>query len=453
MKFKEALHYLYSFISYERESHWTYSNKTLNLDRFREFLQVLGNPQFGFKSIHTAGSDGKGSVCAMIASVLRGMGYRVGVFSSPHLHNIRERIAIDGDWISENDFVRWTQYLQSAAERHSPLPQGYVTFFELITAMAFLHFLQEKVDFAVIETGLGGRLDTTNVMRPEVTVITHISLEHTEQLGDTLEAIADEKLGITRPDIPAVIGHQDQKLLPHFYHSLKNQRIPPIFTDNQYRVLSHSCGRKYRMVEIEQIGVDRRVRSIRIPLFGHYQMDNAVTALAAIDSLSGSGAIALPSQRQLDRGFKNVTWPGRFEIIRRDNKAVVILDVAHTVKGAISLRLTLDEQFPRLKRLFVMGFLQDKKIREMIQPLARPGDRFIFTLAPTPRGASLETIREAMAGLDTSTIVTDFIESPHSALAKAERISSANHLICITGSLYLVGILRSLLLPSPTEME
>lgn len=447
MKFKEALRYLYSFVSYEQKTHWTYSDKTLNLDQFREFLEQLNNPQLGFKAIHVAGSDGKGSVCAMVASVLRSLGFRVGVFSSPHLHNIRERITINNDWISETDFSRWTEFLQDAAEKRSAIPQGYVTFFELITAMAFLHFRQEKVDFAVVETGLGGRLDTTNVMQPQISVITHISLEHTEQLGDTLEAIADEKLGITRPEIPAVIGHQDRKILPHFHCRLKNQQAPTLFTDSQYRVLSHSCGVKYRTLEIERISPDHLVRSIRIPLFGHYQMDNAVTALATIDMLSEQRVISPPSHKQLDEGFKNVSWPGRFEIIRRDNQPLTILDVAHTTKGAASLRTSLDEQFPRFKRTYVIGFLQDKKIREIVQTLIRPGDRFIITQAPTPRGASVEMIREAIQGLDLSGVEIVYLQSPSDALRQAQSDVSPNHLICVTGSLYLVGNLRESLLP------
>ncbi len=448
MTYSEAIRYLYSFISYERKAHWTYSDKTLNLDRFRQFLSLLGNPQDGFRSIHVAGSDGKGSVCAMLASVLRTMGYRVGVFSSPHLHNIRERIAIDGEWISKAVFTRWTDFLRRAAEKDRPLPSGYVTFFEMITAMAFLHFQKERVDFAVIETGLGGRLDTTNVMHPCASVITHISLEHTEQLGDTLEAIADEKLGIIRPDVPVIVGHQIHSLLPHFRLRLKNHPAPVIETDRSYRIRSHSCGRHYRTIELERLGKEGNVRSIRIPLFGHYQMDNTVTAVATLDTLTQSGVLPPLSIRCLDRGLRYTQWPGRFEIVRRDKKSLAILDVAHTARGAESLRLSLDEQFPKHPRIFVAGFLQDKKIRDMVQVLIRPSDTFIVTEAPTPRAASVETIREKIEGIPELGPQCLYIQNPKQAWKKAEQLATRKHLICVTGSLYLVGSIRQTILSS-----
>ncbi|MBN2327396.1 MAG: bifunctional folylpolyglutamate synthase/dihydrofolate synthase [Candidatus Omnitrophica bacterium] len=449
MTYKQALRYLYSFVSYERKTNWTYSNKTLNLDRFRLFLEKLGNPQFGFPSIHAAGSDGKGSVCAMTASVLRSMGFKVGVFSSPHLHDIRERIIINGEWISKQAFSRLTRRLQEIGEQEAPLPQGYVTFFELLTAMAFLYFQEEQVDFAVVETGMGGRLDSTNVMRPKLSVITHISLEHTEQLGNTLEAIADEKLGITQPDIPVIIGRQEKNLTAHFHRRLKNHRAPVVFVDEQYRISASRCGRKYRQLDIERTSEPLRQRRIHIPLFGHYQMENAATVLAAIDALHENGVIPPPSPTALDRGFRRVIWPGRFEVFRRKDRSILVLDAAHTAKGAASLRLSLDEQFPRKKRVFLLGFLQGKKISDMIRSLARSGDAMIFTQAPTPRGSSLDMIRECLSGIDTTNMETYFIQTPARALAQAEKIAAPKDVLCATGSLYLVGEIRRRILDAP----
>ena len=446
MTYQEAIRYLYSFVSYEKKTNWTYSDKTLNLQRFKDFLHLLGNPQDGFRSIHVAGSDGKGSVCAMTASALRAMGYRVGIFSSPHLHDVRERIAIDGEWISKRTFARWTNHLKQQAERHSPLPQGYVTFFELITAMAFLHFQEEKVDFGVIETGMGGRLDTTNVMHPCVTTITHISMEHTEQLGNTLEAIANEKLGITRPDVPIVIGRQDKELLPHFHIQLSNVQAPVTLTDENYRIASNRCGQRYREIEIESLAGEPTARRVRIPLFGRYQMENAVTALATLDALVQNQVIERPSQQVIDKGFRNTTWPGRFEIVRGSNRPTIILDVAHTAKGAASLRLSLDEQFPKKPRVFLVGFLQGKKIEEMLKTLIRPCDALIVTKAPTPRGASLETIKEALSQSSSNESKAIYIANPKRALAKAMELTPHNQLLCVCGSLYLVGAIRDTIL-------
>lgn len=441
LTYSEALTYLYSFVSYERKASWHYSHKTLNLERFRGFLARLGDPQYAVPAIHVAGSDGKGSVCAMLASVLRAMGCKVGLYTSPHLHNIRERIQINGEWISESDFARWTAFLQETTRRYSPPPEGYSTFFELMTARAFLHFQHERADYAVIETGLGGRLDATNVMHPLVTVITHISLEHTALLGDTLEAIADEKLGITRPDVPVIIGPQDDCLYDHFQNRLRNQAAPVIFTGRQYQLRSVKRGARYRALQVES--PSGRIRKIQIPLFGHYQIENTLTTLAALDILAHCQAIPSLPLPLLQKGLREVVWPGRFEIIRRPGKPRLVLDVAHTANGAASLRRSLDEFFPTRKRIFVLGFLQDKRIGEMLRLLVRPQDRLILTQAPTPRGASLDQILQELKPLPEIAANSLLTADPRDALDQAERIASPRDLICVAGSLYLVGEIRT----------
>jgi len=439
--FQNALKYLYSFISYERETEWRYSDKTLNLERFRALLHRLEEPQDSLQAVHVAGSDGKGSVCAMTASVLREMGYKVGLYVSPHLENIRERISINGQWISEEDFTAWTAILEETMKGLPPAPGGYATFFELLTAMAFLHFRREKVDYAVIETGLGGRLDATNVMNPLLTAITHISLEHTDKLGNTLEAIADEKLGITRPPAPVVVGHQDDHLLEHFHDRLRRHPVPVIFTDEKYRVESHIQGRRLRTLTIRGgiKGDERRI--VHIPLLGHYQLQNTLTTMAILDVLKQRQAIRAFTRRELDRGLRNLKWAGRFEIFRRPAKAPVILDVAHTAKGAASLRLSLDEMFPHPKRIFVLGFLKGKDIRGMVRYLLRPGDQVIITHAPSPRGESVENILREIEGLN-ETMRIQAVENPAAAFLQAESGATRKEIIVVCGSLYLVGEIR-----------
>ncbi|RJP27850.1 MAG: bifunctional folylpolyglutamate synthase/dihydrofolate synthase [Candidatus Omnitrophota bacterium] len=456
--FHDAVHYLYSFISYERDSNWKYSDKTFNLRRFHELLDQLGNPQLQLKTIHVAGSDGKGSVCAMTASVLRAMGYRVGLYVSPHLENIRERISIDGEWISEEAFTHWAGKLETLRKPTLNETVGYATFFELMTAMAFLHFLHRQVDYAVIETGLGGRLDATNVMHPLVSVITHISLEHTDKLGNTLEAIADEKLGITRPDVPVVVGHQDEQLLPHFHRRLDNHSATVIFTDERYRVASVKRGKRYRTIDVQTImpsTIGKR-RTVHIPLFGHYQLQNTVTALAALDGMEKAKSIRKIRKSDLDGGLRNLVWPGRFEICKKrfshgeksgkSSHPVTVLDVAHTAKGAGSLRLSLDEVFPDKQRIFVMGFLKGKDIRGMMQSLIRPEDVVIITQAPSPRGESLENILLAMKELIHLPQPIHCIPDPEIAYERAEEWATKTSLIVICGSLYLVGKLRQMIL-------
>ncbi len=461
--YKDAIHYLYSFISYERDPNWKYSDKTFNLQRFRDFLATLGNPQYQCNTIHVAGSDGKGSVCAMISSVLQTMGYKVGLYVSPHLENIRERISIGGEWISEQDFTFWAGELQKLRPPETIEPAGYATFFELMTAMAFLYFAQNKVDFAVIETGLGGRLDATNVLQPLITVITHISMEHTDKLGNTLEAIADEKLGITKTDVPAVIGHQDSSLYRHFRKRFSSHQASVIIADETYQISdwkpengTRALGIFLERGKFKNKNTHSEIRLIHLPLFGHYQIENAVTAIAALDILADSGTISSFSEENLDRGMRNLVWPGRFEIRKvqlaaiQDTEISVVMDVAHTEKGASSLRLSLDEVFPHLKRIFIMGFLKGKNISSMVSNLVRPQDQIFITQAPSPRGESIEMIRQTIAKILSVPQPLEAISDPLNAYKKALEKADANSIIVITGSLYLVGQIRRMVFSSQT---
>lgn len=444
--YQDALHYLYSFVSYERKTNWTYSNNTFNLARFHQLLDRLGNPQDAVMAIHVAGSDGKGSVCQMVATVLQSLGHTTGQYSSPHLQNVRERICINNEWISEQDFTKWTDHLRQTVQDMPPLPEGYATFFELLTAMAFLHFQRERVDFAIVETGLGGRLDATNVIKkPLVTAITRISLEHTDTLGDTLEAIADEKLGITRLDVPSVIGYQDEELIDHFKKRLNKQQAPVVLTDETYRVLSQKTRKRYRTLEIQRLIDNPIQRTLRIPLLGHYQVQNTVTALAVLDMLVRENAIPPISAIQLNRGFRRVKWPGRFEIIRRPGEPLMVLDVAHTAKGAAALRLSLDENFPERNRVFLLGFLKGKKAREMVRHLIRPTDKVMLTQAPTPRGMSIEMIQEQTGDLLNAIQHVESVPDPAQAFRQAERMTAKQSILIVAGSLYLVGEIRTFL--------
>ncbi|MDP8245433.1 MAG: folylpolyglutamate synthase/dihydrofolate synthase family protein [Candidatus Hinthialibacter antarcticus] len=439
----DALNYLYSFVSYERKANWNYSDKTLNLDRFRKLLKDIGNPQDGLRIIHVAGSDGKGSTCAFLSALLQAKGCQVGLYTSPHLHHIRERIQINGKCISAPAFVRWTQSLKETVERRRHPSRGYATFFELLTAMAFLYFRERGVDYAVIETGLGGRLDATNVADPLVSVITHISMEHAHLLGDTLEEIADEKLGIIRPNAPVVVGSQDPALLPHFKQRLREHKAQTVFTDQDYAIGPQQVGPRGRKVVVNNTRSHQQW-TLRIPLVGRYQGRNALTALAALQALEQSGAVPAFTQRELRRGFASVQWPGRFEVIRRARQAPIVLDVAHTVKGAAALRESLDESFPKQRRVFVCGFLQDKNAAGMVKELCRPDDVLVLTQAPTPRGMSIEQIETLLQqnGVQPPRQI-ERRTSPRSALRRAVELARPRDVIVIAGSLYLIGALRN----------
>ncbi|MBD3267352.1 hypothetical protein GF373_11850 [bacterium] len=442
--FQDALDYLYSFVSFERQAKWNYNNKSFNLQRYTQFLHHLGQPQNPLQPIHVAGSDGKGSVCTILSHVLHRMGYRVGTYLSPHLEDIRERIRINGEWIPQADFIFWTNFLKEKANELPPLPDGYATFFELMTAMAFLHLRQQNVDFAVIETGLGGRLDATNVMQPLITVITHISMEHTMQLGNTLQQIADEKLGISRPGVPVVIGNQEPELLPHFQSRLENHTAPVIFTDRDYTITHHTAQNFSRTLQVQR-KQDKQLRNIQLPLLGQYQIQNALTALAVLDHLQQTNHIPPIPGKELNQHFHQLKWDGRFEIRFRHNHPWLLLDVAHTLKGAQALRASLDELFTDQQRVFVLGCLHGKNIRAIVRALVRPADKIILTQAPTPRGLSIPEMTQHLDDLLAPNQLTAKIASPKAAFDYAKSLLQTNHLLIVTGSIYLVGEIRKTL--------
>ncbi|MGI6458213.1 MAG: bifunctional folylpolyglutamate synthase/dihydrofolate synthase [bacterium] len=440
--FHQALDYLYSFISFEHKTSWQYNARTLNLESFRGLLKELGSPQFSFKSIHVAGSDGKGSVCAMIESVLQVMGYQVGMYISPHLEDIRERITINQQWIPEADFIRLAEHLRQVHEKFPLNSFGYATFFELITAMGFLHFQQRGVDFAVIETGLGGRLDATNVMDPVVTVITHISLEHTERLGNTLEQIADEKLGIIRPGTPVIIAPQEPDARRHIKLRLQKHPAKVVFVDEEYFLKSASQKDNFQTLTYLRNSVPNQPHTVNLSLLGSYQHQNALTAIAALDTLHEAGYLENYGMAQLCRGLQQTSWAGRFEFIQKRDGRKIILDVTHTAQGAIALRKALDETFPDLNRIFITGFLKEKKIKDILLALIRSEDKLILTQAPSPRGCSIEDILFEIHDTPLRSRIIDQFVNPHQAFKAALSHAQPEDLIIITGSLYLAGELR-----------
>lgn len=413
----------------------------MNLVRFKDFLSQLGNPQQGLQIIHVAGSDGKGSTCAMLTAVLQQLGYKVGLYTSPHLHSVRERIQINREWINKDAFVHWTNHLRNTMDEFSPGQSGFTTFFELITAMGFLYFQQEKVDFAVIETGLGGRLDATNVAEPKLCVITHISMEHADKLGETIEKIADEKLGILRKQSPVVIGHQDSSLLPHFHARLTDHPSKTVFVDEQYEVLSNWIENNKRYIQCQY---DKEKVKLISPLLGHYQTQNVITAHAAMCVLADQNQIQHYSDDAFNQGLQHTKWDGRFEVIPYGNTKVV-LDIAHTVKGVASLKRSLEEVFPHAKRHYVMGFLRDKNVSGMIDALCDENDRFIFTAPPTPRALPLGELQKRISGMNLLSPV-QFEEDALTAFDLALQHSNKDDVVIVAGSLYLVSAVREKLI-------
>ncbi len=450
MIYKEAVAFLNQFICYERSTGWKYGPGAFDLGRFHRLLEILGRPQLSYPTIHLAGSDGKGSTAAILSSILRQAGYRVGLYTSPHLEDIRERISIDGEWIEQDDFARAVEQLKSVIDQGETLPKSYATFFELLTALAFLHFQSQAVDVAVIETGLGGRLDATNALQPDLTIITHLSLEHTETLGDTLEKIAAEKLAICKPGVPAVIAHQKRSIRPFIREWLNERAIPRCSVSDSFELLNSECDGYWRTLTVRDIDERRTEWQIRLPLLGHYQVDNALSALTATKFLPRFADPLGPKawRRAVLRGCEQAFWPGRYEILEAgDSRGLtrVVLDGAHTARGAQTLSETLDEVEGPGGRTLIFGFLRGKNIEAMCRSLIRPQDTLIFTNAPTPRGLpAQEIIEKYRANRQPNCPEGLVIEDPLKALRYGLSISRREEsTLVVAGSLYLVGLCRT----------
>lgn len=389
--------------------------------------QCLGNPHGRFRSVHVAGTNGKGSTSHMVAAVLTAAGYRTGLFTSPHLRDFRERIRIDGVTIPEEDVVAFVERNRAAIEEVRP------SFFEMTTSMAFDHFARHGVEVAVIETGLGGRLDSTNVIRPLVSVITNISFDHAEYLGDTLEKIAGEKAGIIKPEIPVVVGESQLESKLVFIAKAKELHSPIIFADQTYRVLARTYTDGGQMFEIENL-LDGARFSFTIDLMGRYQRKNILTALATLDLLNGRGLEI--TREAVHSGMATAAamtgLDGRWQVVRR--KPLVVCDTGHNEGGIRELTAQIDRNDYR-KLWMVIGFVREKELAKIL-PLLPQEAEYIFTRPSVERGLDAETLRReaALYGLRGTAVPT-----VGEAYGLALRSASPEDMIFVGGSTFVVA--------------
>ena len=350
----------------------------LGLENISGLLDKMDNPQNKFRSIHIAGTNGKGSTAAYIDSILRQAGYKTALFTSPHLVDFRERIKVNGALINEGYITRFIE------ENRTLIARKKITFFEVCTALGFSYFADRKVDIAVIETGLGGRLDATNTLRPLLSIITDISYDHTDILGNTLPKIAFEKAGIIKELVPVLIG-----ILPSSARKViektARQRSASLATVSA-RDFSRSGGNF--LFDYHRDGLT--LKDLRSSLPGNHQMTNAAVAIQAAVMLGGSGFRV--SRVDIRRGLENTYWPGRFQIVRRRGKPVVILDVGHNPAGAGAMAACFREMFPRRKADMVIGLVNTKDLRGTIKPLIPIVRRVAVARLDTPRTASPKEI-------------------------------------------------------------
>jgi dihydrofolate synthase/folylpolyglutamate synthase len=411
-----------------------------DLAHMRVLLGALGHPETRFPSVLIAGTNGKGSTAATLASILRFSGAKTGLYTSPHLVRINERIRINGDPISDDDFALLHDVVDRTAERlveDHDLP-WHPSFFEMLTAIAFEYFAQRKVELAVLEVGMGGRLDATNVVEPRLSVITDISLDHQKFLGNTVAEIAREKAGIIRPGgvvvtLPQqpqandVIGNTILDLNARAVNAVPY--VPPVSPASDNYV---QAGGRISRYPLQVMGKTILVES---PLIGRHQLRNIALAIAAAEELSKQGFAITPES--IERGIREAQWPGRFQVRPATADAPeYVFDVAHNPAGAWALRSTLSACYEDRRLIFVFGAMRDKAIGEIAEVLFPLADTVIITHADNPRSAAPEEIRQAAARVSTS--IEDAADVP-SALARARSLAGPKGVVVVTGSIYIVG--------------
>jgi dihydrofolate synthase/folylpolyglutamate synthase len=439
--FPEALNYLYSFVDYTLERSYRYTPDRFNLDRVRVLLRAVGDPHRSFRSIHVAGTKGKGSVSSLCASALRAAGYRVGLYTSPHLIRITERIQVDGEEIREEAMAALLEELKPDVAR---IPG--ITMFEILTALAFLHFARQNVDFAAIEVGLGGRLDATNVVEPVVAVITSLSYDHMHVLGNSLSDIAREKAGIIKRGIPLVLAPQQHEA-ERVVEEVARERGAPIIRvgrDWLYAPGGHDLERQSVFIwpASEQAHMDTFVATAgseewappryEIPLLGYHQVINSAVAYAALDVLRRSGVRL--EEEAIQEGFRTVFWPGRFQVLSRS--PAVIIDSAHNRDSALRLRIALDDYFPGQPVSLVFGAMGDKDIPGMLAELLPRVSRLILTRPDHPRAATLEELAALAHGYGWR---VEEIQPVAEALRFALAHSRPGEVVVAAGSLSVAG--------------
>jgi dihydrofolate synthase/folylpolyglutamate synthase len=454
-----ALEFLTRRINYERTTTVPYQTSEFKLDRMRRLLSCLDDPHLAVKAVHIAGTKGKGSTAVMAASILQAAGYRTGLYTSPHLERIEERIVIDGQMCPPDVFLRLVERVQPAVEQldREAEAQGASgpTFFEVTTAIAFLHFAEARVDAAVLEVGLGGRLDSTNVCRPEVCIITTISFDHTKQLGSTLAAIAGEKAGIIKPGVPVVSGVLDPE--PRQVITARAEEIgAPIFErsvayDFAVPLTTHHAPLTETFDYREPAASPTyELKGLRLNLLGRHQCANAAAAICAIKRLVERGWSI--GDKHIRAGLAATHCPARVERVMAS--PAVILDVAHNVASIEAVIATLAERFTSGRRIAIFASSKDKDYRGMLRQVLEAFDTVILTqYVHNPRAQTTEELLAAALELRAASVTGNGPRRPvvHAAVRPTEawrlarHVAQPNDLICITGSFFLAAEMRGII--------
>ena len=440
--YKKAVERLLSLTDLERVSGQATHVRRYDLGRMQALFELVGNPHLEVPTVHIAGTKGKGSTAALISSVLQAQGYRPGLFTSPHLHSFRERIQYLNQPVTEKEFASLVEELWPVVqELNRKGSHSEVTTFELLTAMAFLHFRRQGADVQVIEVGLGGRLDSTNLVQPRACVITSISLDHTHILGDTLREIAYEKAGIIKRGSVAVMGPQAPEVRPVIQEVCRELQVSLVSVESE---CSWTKGESDLEGQSFRLSTPWGTFDLWIPLLGRYQLENAATALATLQVLDQQGLTI--SHDAVARGFRSVRWPARLEVLGK--APLLVADGAHNPYSAARLLEALREYFTFKRLIGVVGVLSDKNVEGIVRELAEGFDLVVATRSRHPRSSAPAAVAEAFRGFGVEARAVD---DTRGALREALAQAGEDDLVVVTGSLFVAAEAREAVLGIPAE--
>jgi dihydrofolate synthase/folylpolyglutamate synthase len=430
------------FSGYDKTINYLYSLQKhgikLGLSNTQAFMHLLGEPHRSFRSVHIAGTNGKGSTAAALASILSESGLTVGLFTSPHLVSFTERISVDNRRITEPEVIELASRVRSSIDNRELNP----TFFEFVTAMAFVYFRDKKVDWAVVETGMGGRLDATNVIHPETAIITNISRDHCEFLGDTISDITFEKAGIIKHNVPVITASRAPDVIRQLKEIAESRDAVVHIYDADFRGVLSRMDERGIVLDYEGFA---HYEALKAPLSGNFQLYNICSAVRTCEVLQQKGLHI--SERAIRTGLKKVHLEGRLEWVSREPP--IILDGAHNPEAAASLAESIKKIFPGKKIILIVGIMGDKDLQGTLNPVINIAEQVILTKASYERAASPENLKKMMSAMGSSgdsipPVSVSSTNSVSEALHRAKSLCKTDHVILVTGSFYTTGEVKEL---------
>ena len=440
--YKQAEEFLLQTIDYEKLTQYKYDTSTFDLKRMEEMMCSVGDPHTKRKTIHITGTKGKGSTAIIVSSILSRLGLKTGLFTSPHLTYLGERMKVNDKTISQETFVQLMNMLKPYIDKiTAETPILMPTFFEIVTAIAFLYFEREKTDLSVLEVGMGGRLDSTNIILPEVSVITPVGYDHTDRLGKTLDKIAFEKAGIIKEGIPVISSIQEPDALAVISKTCNEKRSLLYLVGQDILIYDIKVAQRNGIYGTECVIETwrNRYKNIFLPLVGRHQVENCAAAIGSLEVLAGKGVIKIDNELIVN-ALADIRCPARIEVISEE--PLTIVDTAHTVASMKILRESIKESFSFRKLVLVIGLSSDKDIEGVLKEIVSISNDLIFTRTGNPREADPKQMLAIAKRFAHNNLMV--IEDIDDALQEAKEIANADDLICITGSFFLAGKVKEL---------